>query len=432
MKFLKWLVFLLVIWCLTTVKVFAAEDPEALKAQIEALKRQMAEMQAQMQAQIEALQKKLEQVQAQGVAPRVVAKEARPVFSKKDTEWLLYGKIKTDFQYDTAKFNYYKDFLGAVANRVTNPDYKNDSTNFNPRDTRFGFWAAHKEGNWLVKGRFEIDFYGTNAGNNLIPRMRLAYASITNVSTKTSVLIGQDWIPIARLNPSTIDFGILSAAGNLWWRVPQLTVRQKAFDNFEFLVSLMKHRRRDTGSEDRMPWLLGRVAYSGGILGAGNMVAIGAGYRHASYGTNNSDNFDRYLVVGEWKFAFLDKKLIFKGEAWWGKGIGRNFLRYELDVARDGSAAEAYGGWADITWKFAPRWSATIGAGFDNPNNSDMPPVTEMSDRQFTKNTQYYANVWYQLTRPLKLGFEVIHVETERYDYTDTGNRFQFSMQYLF
>ena len=58
MKFLKCLVFFLVIWCLTTVKVFAAEDPEALKAQIEALKRQMAEMQAQMQAQIEALQKK--------------------------------------------------------------------------------------------------------------------------------------------------------------------------------------------------------------------------------------------------------------------------------------------------------------------------------------------------------------------------------------
>ena len=432
MRVARWLLVLLAFWLWLGTSAKAGEDPEALKAQIEALKRQMAEMQAQMQAQIEALQKKLEQVQAQGVAPKVVAKEANPVFSKKSAEWLIYGKIKTDFQYDTAKFNKYNDFVGSVANRLTNPDYKNDSTNFNPRDTRFGFWAAHKEGNWLVKGRFEIDFYGTNAGNNLIPRMRLAYASITNVSTKTNLLIGQDWIPIARLNPSTIDFGILTAAGNLWWRVPQITLRQKAFDNFEFLVSLMKHRRMDTGSEDRMPWVLGRIAYTGGILGAGNMVAVGAGYRHASYGTNNSDNFDRYLVVGEWKFALLEKKLIFKGEAWWGKGVGRNFLRYDLDVARDGSAAEAYGGWADLTWKFAPRWSATIGAGFDNPNDDDMPAVAAMNDRQFTKNTQYYANVWYQLTKPLKLGFEVIHIETERYHYTDTGNRFQFSMQYVF
>ena len=432
MKFGKWLGVLMAFLFWWSVNSFAAENPEALKAQIEALKRQMIEMQSKMQAQIEALQKKLEQVQTKGVAPQVVTKEANPVFSKKDTEWLIYGKVKTDFQYDTARFEKYNDFVGAVANRLRHPDYKNDSTNFNPRDTRFGFWAAHKEGNWLVKGRFEIDFYGTNAGNNLIPRMRLAYASITNVCTKTNLLIGQDWIPIARLNPSTIDFGILTAAGNLWWRVPQITLRQKAFDNFEFLVSLMKHRRTNTGSEDRMPWVLGRIAYTGGVLGAGNMVAIGAGYRHASYGTNNSDNFDRYLVVGEWKFAFLDKKVVFKGEAWWGKGVGRNFLRYDLDVAQDGSAAEAYGGWADLTWKFAPRWSATVGAGFDNPNNSDMPSVDRMNDRQFTKNTQYYANVWYQLTKPLKLGFEVIHIETERYSYTDTGNRFQFSMQYVF
>ncbi len=432
MRLGRWLILLLAFYLFIGARAQAGEDPAALKAQIEALKKQMMEMQAQMQAQIEALQKKLEQVQAKGVAPKEVAKEANPVFSKKSTEWLIYGKIKTDLQYDTAKFNKYNDFVGSVANRLTNPDYKNDSTNFNPRDTRFGFWAAHKEGNWLVKGRFEIDFYGDNNGNNLIPRMRLAYANITNVSTKTSVLIGQDWIPIARLNPSTIDFGILTAAGNLWWRVPQVTVRQKAFDNVEVLVSLMKHRRTNTASEDRMPWVLGRIAYTGGILGAGNMVALGAGYRHASYGTNNSDNFDRYLVVGEWKFAFLDKKLIFKGEAWWGKGIGRNFLRYDLDVARDGSAAEAYGGWADLTWKFAPRWSATIGAGFDNPNNGDMPSAAAMNDRQFTQNTQYYANVWYQLTKPLKLGFEIIHIETERYDYTDTGNRFQFSMQYVF
>jgi hypothetical protein len=425
------MVFLLGVFLLAGTSL-SSEDPEALKAQIEALKQQMLQMQQQMQAQIEALQKKLEQVQAKAAAPQVVAPKGTPVFSKPNTEWLIYGKIKTDFHYDTAQFRKYNDFLGAVENRARHDDYKNDSTNFNPRDTRFGFWAAHKEGNWLVKGRFEIDFYGDNNGNNLIPRMRLAYSNITNVATKTSLLVGQDWIPVAALNPSTIDFGILTAAGNLWWRVPQITLRQKAFNNFEFLVSLMKHRRTDTANEDRMPWLLGRIAYTGGILGDGNMIAIGGGYRHADYGKNSSSNDDRYLVAGEWKFYFFDKRVLFKGEAWYGKGIGRNFLRYDLDQAPDGSMAEAYGGWADLTWRFAPRWSATIGAGFDNPNNGDMPSLLDMNDRQFTKNTQYYANVWYNITKPLKVGFEFIHVETERYDNTDTGNRFTFSMQYLF
>ncbi|MBA2848640.1 hypothetical protein G4V39_02530 [Thermosulfuriphilus ammonigenes] len=414
-----------------------AESTEELKAQIEALKRQMAEMQAAMQAQIEALQKKLEQVQSQGVAPQVVAKEARPVFSKKNTEWLLYGKLKTDLTYDTAKMTYYNDFIGAVANRsrTENADSGNDSTNFNPRDTRFGFWAAHKEGDWLVKGRFEMDFYGYNNGNNLIPRMRLAYSDITNLATKTSLRIGQDWIPVARLNPSTIDFGILSAAGNLWWRVPQVTLRQKINKNWELLLALMKHRRLDPNREDRMPWALARVAYSGGLLGPGNMIALGGGYRHASYQAEDSSNVDRWLAVAEWKFHLLDKRLLFKGEAWFGKGIGESFLRYELDTREDGKAAWASGGWADVTWFFAPRWSATVGLGFDNPSDSDIMKgrtVADLSDRQFTQNSQYFANVWYQLTKPLKVGFEVIHIETERDYQTDVANRFTLSVQYLF
>ena len=423
--------------------VWAAEDVEALKAQIELLKRQMAEMQATMQAQIEALQKKLEEVQAkQPVAP--APKKANVVLSKPGIQWKLYGRVKVDLQYDTARFEKYNDFIGAVANRKrlveieknkwvpANPDYQNDSTNFNPRDTRFGFWATYNKDQWLIKGRFEIDFYGTNSGNNLIPRMRLAYADILNTNTNTSLRIGQDWIPVAQLNPSTVDFGILTAAGNLWWRVPQVTLRQKAFENFEFLVSLMKHRRTSTSNEDRMPWVLARIAYTGGILGGKNMIALGGGYRHADYGKNTSKDTDRYLVVGEWKFAFFENTMIFKGEAWWGKGIGRNFLRYDLDLAPDGSPAEAYGGWADVTWKFAPRWSLTVGAGFDNPSNSDMPSVEKMTDRQFTKNVHYYANVWYKLTQPLSLGFEVVHIETERYNVTDTGNRFTFSMKYDF
>jgi len=411
--------------------VWATEDVEALKAQIELLKRQMAEMQATMQAQIEALQKKLEEVQAkQPVAP--APKKANVVLSKPGIQWKLYGRVKVDLQYDTARFEKYNDFIGAVANRANHTDYQNDSTNFNPRDTRFGFWASYNKDPWLIKGRFEIDFYGTNKGNNLIPRMRLAYADILNTNTNTSLRIGQDWIPVAQLNPSTVDFGILTAAGNLWWRVPQITLRQKAFNNFEFLVSLMKHRRTDTASEDRMPWVLARIAYTGGILGGKNLIAIGGGYRHADYGSANSENTDRYLVVGEWKFAFLENKVIFKGEAWWGKGVGRDFLRYELDKAQDGSPAEAYGGWVDVTWKFAPRWSLTVGAGFDNPSNSDMPSVEKMTDRQFTKNVHYYANVWYKLTQPLSLGFEVVHIETERYNVTDTGNRFTVSMKYDF
>lgn len=139
------------------------------------------------------------------------------VLSKAESVWSkynmrLYGRIKFDLNYDTAEFKY-NDFVAAVKE-----DASNDSVNFNPRDTRFGFEASHTDGNWTGNGRFEIDFYGDNNGNNLIPRMRLGYIDLANNSSGTSLRVGQDWIPVAQQNPATIDFGVLTAAGNLWWR----------------------------------------------------------------------------------------------------------------------------------------------------------------------------------------------------------------------
>ncbi len=398
-----------------------AESAAELKAQLKAMQQQMQNMQRTMQA----MQNKIDQLEGRAAAPAPApATKGESVWSKYNMQ--LYGKIKMDVNYDTAEFKKYNDFVGAVA---AGPDHKNDSTNFNPRDTRFGFIASHHfDNDWLVKGRFEIDFYGDNNGDNLIPRMRLAYIDLSN-NSGTSVRVGQDWIPVATLNPSTIDFGILSAAGNLWWRVPQITVRQK-IGNIELTGSLMKHRRTSTENEDRMPWALARIALNGGILGAGNMLAIGGGYRHADYGHNTSKKIDRWLVAAEAKYGM--GPFLVKGELWTGKGIGRNFLRYDLDMAKDGSPASAWGGWADVTYKVTPRVSVTAGYGFDNPNNDDIGTLTTGDDRRFTKNEQYYLNAWYALSKPLKVGVEWIHLETERHQEINTGNRYTCSLMYVF
>lgn len=448
----------------------AEETPEELKAQIEALKQQMATMQQQMasmQALIETLQGKLQQVETktEKITPQFVAKESKPVFSKPGLEWQLYGRVKMDYHYDTAQIAYYNDFVGAVKNRWSASynatddtwstkkvaDYQNDSTNFNPRDTRLGALIYHKSGDWLVKGHTEIDFYGDNNGNNIIPRMRLAYVDISNLKTKTSLRLGQDWIPVSQLNPSTIEFGILTAAGNLWWRVPQLTIRQKVFDNWEILGSLMMHRRISTGSEERMPWVLGRIQYKDGVLNKvfdkGSMIALGGGYKHEAVEAGDvsfpreyfdESDVDRWLVVAEWQFNFklLNQKLQFKGEAWTGKGIDEEWLRYDLGVNAYGEPIEAYGLWADLVWNISPRWSFAIGAGFDDPNDSEilkgLTGPEALNDRQFTKNTQYFANLWYKLSDHIKIGAEVMHIETERDKWVDTANRFTLSAFYNF
>jgi hypothetical protein len=445
----------------------AGETPEELKAQIEALKQQIAVMQQQiasMQALIENLQGKVNQVETktEKLTPQFVAKDSKPVFGKPGLEWQLYGRVKMDYHYDTARIEYYNDFVGTVKNRWSydsktsqykyDPTYQNDSTNFNPRDTRLGTLVYQKRGDWIVKGQTEIDFYGYNSGNNIIPRMRLAYVDIYNSKTKTSLLFGQDWIPVSQLNPSTIEFGILTAAGNLWWRVPQLTIRQKVFENWELLGSLMMHRRISTSSEERMPWALARIQYKDGVLNKifdkGSMIAIGGGFKHDAvkpedvsfprkYFTTESD-VDRWLICGEWLFNFklFDQKFQFKGEAWTGRGIDKEWLRYDLGVNAYGEPIEAYGMWADLVWNINPRLSFTIGAGFDDPNDKEILKgqigPQALNDRQFTKNTQYFANLWYKLSDNMSIGVEVMRIETERDKWVDTANRFTLSAFYNF
>ncbi|NPA39191.1 MAG: hypothetical protein GXO57_01925 [Thermodesulfobacteria bacterium] len=346
-----------------------------------------------------------------------------------DVNWKLYGRVKVDFNYDTAKFTKYNDFIGAVANGAKDSDWKNDSTNFNPRDTRLGAIVSTDSQDWKTTGRIEIDFYGTTEGDNLIPRMRLGYIDLFYKKTKTDIRIGQDWIPVAQLNPSTVDFGILSAAGNLWWRMPQITVRQN-YGNWQILGSVMRRHRSDVGTNVRMPWLLARLQYKGGVLGSDNMVAIGGGYR--------KDEVTRWLIAGEYKFGFklADLKFKVKGELWTGKGIGAEFLRYDLDVnSVTGKAIKAYGGWADITCYLTKKISVTAGAGIDNPKDSDMMAgrtVASLNDRQFTKNTIYYVNAWYKLTNHVKLGAEIMRVETERDTITNKGTRYTLSAFYNF
>jgi len=345
----------------------------------------------------------------------------------------IYGRVKVDLNYDTAEFKNYNDFIGVVKE-----DAPNDSVNFNPRDTRFGLEASHTDGNWTGKGRFEIDFYGTNVGNNLIPRMRLGYIDLANNSSGTSLRVGQDWIPVAQQNPATIDFGVLSAAGNLWWRVPQVTLRQKLGD-VELLLSAMKHRRIGTEEEERMPWVLGRVAYN---FGDGNIIALGGGYQSNEYGQTCKD-IDRSLAALELKLNL--GPVLLKAEGFWGEALDKDFLRYEMGInnsdPNNPKEIEAMGGFISLTANATDDLTVSAGYGIDDPKNDDMKTMKgNLNDRQFTRNDMAFVNSWYKVTKGVKVGAEVMYVNTERIMYvnsercnkTDEGMRYTMSMFYNF
>ncbi|MEJ2431378.1 MAG: hypothetical protein P8075_21055 [Deltaproteobacteria bacterium] len=364
-----------------------------------------------------------------------LASADEPVMSKYNMK--IWGRVKMDYTYDTSQFVCYNDFLGVPADSNVTNGQGRSSTNFNPRDTRLGFSASHAVASWEGKGVVELDFYGTNAGNNLIPRMRLAYVDLANKDSGTDVRAGQDWLPVMQLNPSTIDFGILSATGNLWWRQPQLTLRQNAGD-FQFLVSAMRPRRTDTSSKTDMPWMLARAAYSFDAAGGKHMLAIDGGYMHDK--DNYTDGIDRYLYGAEFKFDF--SPVLFKGEIWGGQAIGGNFLRYNLDTYTNGDgdtrAWKAWGGWADLTYKIMPKLSVTAGLGLDNPSNSGYRAGSlGNANREFIYAYNAYANTWYTLGPDVKVGFEVMSLTAKRQKldnthYKDKGERFTASIYYGF
>jgi len=358
-----------------------------------------------------------------------VLSKTESILSKTESVWSkynmrLYGRIKFDLNYDTAEFKY-NDFVAAVKE-----DASNDSVNFNPRDTRFGFEASHTDGNWTANGRFEIDFYGTNAGNNLIPRMRVGYIDLANNSSGTSLRAGQDWIPVAQQNPATIDFGVLTAAGNLWWRVPQVTLRQELGD-VELLLSAMKHRRIDTEEEERMPWALARVAYN---FGDGNLVALGGGYQSNEYGQTGKD-IDRSLAALELKLNL--GPVLLKAEGFWGDALDKDFLRYEMGVndsdPNNPKEIESIGGFISLTANATDDITVSAGYGIDDPKNDDMKTMRgTLGDRQFTRNDMAFVNSWYKITKGVKVGAEVMYVNTERFDKTDEGMRYTLSTFYNF
>jgi hypothetical protein len=403
---------------------WAGSESEMLRQQMEVMKKQMGQLQKAM----EVMQNRIEELETQP------SREAKaPSEAEKPSVWTkynmkLYGKVKMEVNYDTGELTNADSAFMVKAGS----DTSNSSANFNPRDTRFGFEASKAfNDDWMGKGRFEVDFYGQNNGGNLIPRMRLGYVDIVSPGG-TSFLAGQDWVPVAQLNPAIMDFAIAGSAGNLWQRRPQLTVRHTS-GNFEFLGSAMKPNRLNTNEEDRMPWLLARIAYQNGKLPKGSYLALGGGYRHAKYGQSSTAADTRWLVAAEAKFKVQSFQV--QGELWSGKGIDSNFLRSSLDTTLTGEAAAAYGGWMDVTYFITPEVSLTAGYGLDNPDDDDIGSVAAYTGDQnlrFTRNEQYYLNSWYSMTENLKLGLEFIHVATERNATVNDANRYTFATQFMF
>lgn len=353
-------------------------------------------------------------------APAVAAAEVESAVDMK-----LWGRTVFNVHYDTAILS--QDFMSYI----TADD--DEEFNFNPRDTRFGFAASTSNGDWSYQAKMELDFYGDNASNNLLPRLRLGFAEARHASG-LRIRAGQDWIPVAQQNPGTIDFGIQSWSGNLWWRVPQVTVRYGQ-PRYEFLVSAMKHRiATPQEQEETMPWVLGRAAVHD-LLGDGSLLAIGGGFRSV---TVDGADYSPYMVAAEFKVPVGDTGVVVNGEVYLDEGAGREFVHYGFDYNPDhpDGAREiaSQGGFVSVKAPTSARTEVNAGFGLDDPDSDDLAGMRR--DAPYLLNKSAFANFKYKVTPQFGWGLEVIHFETDVAVEGGTddlsGQRFTGSWWYIF
>jgi hypothetical protein len=333
-----------------------------------------------------------------------------------------YGRVELDVigsnrgtnPLDPRQFNGYSTGAGPEAH---------SSSTFNPRFSVFGLQSDLTKGDQQVQAKVEMDFYSTDQANLITPRLRLAYIRYTKGDT--SVTAGMDWLPVASLLPDILDFSVMGYGGNLWQRLPQVTVRQGVGKHWELLGTVMRFERGFTlqprpfvsdpfNDPVKMPYIGARIAYQKWGAGGNGMFAVSGAYRQFNHPvTNHTVKSD--LINAEWVVP-ITAAFRWSGKVGHGQGLGDEFFRFGQafnDVT--GGPIRTTVGWTQLSY-YAPRWSVSGGWGDDDPNNRDLvavsPSNTSYSYLNYRHNQRIFTNVVYDMVEHVKLGFEYNYLRT--------------------
>ena len=399
-----------------------AQSATDVQAQLEKLMKQVDEQ----KKQIESLQNTIKDMQGKQAAPAPAA-PAQEVKVNSKYNLNIYGKVKFDGIYDTNNMGR-EDFIMYVPKNATGED----RATFNARDTRLGIAVTGPALNgWTPSGRFEVDFYGTDAATNGQLRMRLAYIDFAKQGT--SVRAGQDWTPIASLNPTTVDFAIMGYNGNLWNRVPQVTVRQKIADGLDGLLTVYRGKWSDddigapssVDTQLHMPWIGGKVSYSAALFSdQKSYFALGGAVRNGEAGNND---VTPYLAALEFKIPVSIVEIM--GELYMGQGLGFEYFHNGLSgnygaFNASGHAILTRGGWVQASVKPMKDITMNVGYGMDDPKNADV-------GGDFFQQSRYaFGNVFIQLFKDISAAVEAAQVNTDWKSGDKHGTRYQTSLIY--
>jgi hypothetical protein len=358
--------------------------------------------------------------------------------TKKDARWRLYGFIRFDVIYDTARASsmHVPTVVRAEDGVAASPN--DDQFAFDARLTRIGFLFRFGEvSGATVTGTIETDFQNFPAGvpeSRATPRIRLAYVDFETDTWR--VRLGQDWDTISPLYPSANHQALMWYAGNVGDRRPQARFTWKGGGVFSWAVALgltgavdnrdldaaappFTYTERD-GFDSGHPHVQARGAW---VLGADRKAVVGVWGFVGTLETDTAFGGERDFVswvVGVDFAVPVGARLVVRGEAWYGAALSdmRGNIAQTINTAT-GDEIEGVGGWAEVQY-LRDEWTFYVGGTIDDPDNADLAAGAA------TLNFTTYVGTRRKLGKFIQYAFDVIFWETQ-YENAGLGNMVRFN-----
>jgi hypothetical protein len=277
---------------------------------------------------------------------------------------------------------------------------------------------------WRVNATGEMDFFGGHngtgafAGQQPVPRLRLAYMELTNGST--TIQLGKQWAPLWGNLPVSVthlSFPLGWASGGLiGWRYPGLFVGQKltkpdAPVKMDLQFAVMggnwngPESTTDNETAGNATWPQFELRYNaGGKLGEVTWSAYLVGHidekdlSGPGVSAPNDKLSGSAVEIGA-KFQLGD--VLLQGNGYTGHAIGEQF-----STINQFGKIQSEGGWLQAGWEFTDHWGIYGFAGMDNPKDSDVLNVIGEAGR--LKNVMFAGMLRWR-SGPFSAGIEYLH-----------------------
>jgi len=367
------------------------------------------------------------------------------VQASKSFQIRIYGYIKLDAAYDTQRVQT-GDIIYYVFPKIGGTS--DNEFNMTAKQTRLDLDIVSPDiGETKINGRLEVDFYGpSGTANSPNLRLRLAYVDVANEDIG-SLRAGQDWDTFITVLPRMNNISLLSDAGALGIRRPQLRLsKDLKFSKYTKIVASAAAARTigadldNGGQEDGVDAgfpsaqynlcletkLLTEKATKVSVSGHWGMETVDMISTNGTTIEISKNWYSSYSVIGSLVLPIMSR-LSLQGTIWQGQDLVSYYgaIGQGINTKLD-TAIAAQGGWAQILIDLTQRLNWNLGCGLDAPNQSDL----NANDR--SRNETLFTTLFYTI-KPITFALEYFNMTTSYKNAASaTDHRVQASVIFTF